>query len=207
MPVIEGLAGKTRALISVDTRKAGVMRAAAAAGADIINDVSALSFDRAAPEAAAEAGVAVILMHALGDPKTMQDDPRYDDVLLDVFDYLEARVEAAMRAGIAREKLMVDPGIGFGKTSSHNLSLLAGLSLFHGLGLPVLVGASRKRFIGALTGVEDAKARGNGSVGAALAAAGQGAQILRVHDVGQTRQALTVWEAALRGSAGEAGSA
>lgn len=200
MPVIEGLAGKTRALISVDTRKAAVMAAAARAGADIINDVSALSHDPRALEAAAAAGLPVVLMHALGDPKTMQDDPRYGDVVLDVFDYLEARVEAATRAGIAREKLIVDPGIGFGKTLEHNLALMAGLALFQGLGLPVLVGASRKRFVGALTGATEPKARVEGSIGAALAAAGQGVQILRVHDVRQTRQALAVWEAALRGA-------
>lgn len=201
IPVIEGLAGKTRALISVDTRKAAVMTAAAAAGADILNDVSALTFDAGAPEAAAETGLPVILMHALGDPKTMQDDPRYDDVLLDVFDYLEARMDAARRAGIARERLIVDPGIGFGKTLSHNLTLLAGLGLFHGLGVPVLLGASRKRFVGALTGVEAARERISGSLGAALSAVAQGAQIIRVHDVKQTREALTVWEACQQGTA------
>jgi dihydropteroate synthase len=201
LPVIEGLAGKTRALISIDTRKAEVMRAAAASGADILNDVSALSFDPAAPDTAAATGLPVILMHAKGDPKTMQDDPRYDDVLLDVFDYLEARVEAATRAGIARDKLIVDPGIGFGKTLTHNLTLLAGLALLHGMGLPLLVGVSRKRFVGALTGVTDARQRVSGSVGAALAVAAQGAQILRVHDVLATRQALTTWEAAMRGAA------
>jgi dihydropteroate synthase len=148
---------------------------------------------------AAETGMPVILMHAQGDPKTMQDAPRYDHVLLDVFDYLEARIEACCAAGIARERLIADPGIGFGKTLEHNLQLLAGLSLFHGLGVPLLLGASRKRFIGRLTGIEKADERVHGSVGAALAAAAQGAQILRVHDVAATRQALTVWEAAMRG--------
>jgi dihydropteroate synthase len=199
MPVIEGLAGKTRARLSIDTRNALVMRRAAAAGVDFLNDVSALTHDADALAVAAETGLPVILMHAQGDPKTMQDAPRYDHVLLDVFDYLEARIEACCAAGLARERLIADPGIGFGKTLEHNLQLLAGLSLFHGLGVPLLLGASRKRFIGRLTGIEKADERVHGSVGAALAAAAQGAQILRVHDVAATRQALTVWEAAMRG--------
>jgi dihydropteroate synthase len=203
LPVIEGLAGKCRALISVDTRNAATMTAAAAAGADIINDVSALTYDPAALDAVADTGIPAILMHASGDPRTMQDDPRYDDVLLDVFDYLEARIEACERAGIQRSKLIVDPGIGFGKTLSHNLQLMASLSLLHGLGVPVLLGASRKRFIGTLSGVEPAAGRVMGSVGAAIAAAGQGAQILRVHDVKATREALTVWEASIRGAVPE----
>lgn len=201
IPVIEGLAGRTNARISIDTRKAEVMRRAAEAGADIINDVSALSFDPDAMEAAAESGLTIVLMHALGDPKTMQDDPRYGDVTLEVFDYLESRIEAAEAAGLDRSRLVVDPGIGFGKTLAHNLQLMAELGLFHALGVPVLLGASRKRFIGTLTGQDVAAERVSGSIGAALAAAGQGAQIIRVHDVAATRQALTVWEACLSGSA------
>jgi dihydropteroate synthase len=199
MPVIEALAGSTEARLSVDTRKAEVMRRAAGAGVDMINDVSALTYDPVALDAAAEADLPVVLMHVQGDPRTMQNDPRYDDVLLDVFDYLEARVDACRRAGIAPTKLLVDPGIGFGKTLEHNLALLAGLSLFHGLGTPVVLGASRKRFIGTLTGVPVAGERVMGSLGAALAAAAQGAQILRVHDVAATRQALDVWIAATTG--------
>lgn len=204
LPVIEALAGKVEARLSVDTRKAQMMRDAVAAGADIVNDVSALSFDREAIATVADLGVPVILMHALGDPKTMQDNPVYDDVLLDVFDYLEARVEACLSAGIGREKLIVDPGIGFGKTLDHNLALMSGLSLFHGLGVPILMGASRKRFIGTLTGVETAQDRVAGSVGAALAAVSQGAQIVRVHDVTETRQALSVWQAATQGAIADA---
>ena len=200
MPVLEGLVGRTRALISVDTRNAEVMRRAAEAGADIINDISALSHDPDALEVAAESGLPVILMHTLGDPKTMQIDPRYDDAPLDIFDYLEERVHRAEAAGIDRSRLIIDYGIGFGKTLEHNLSLLAHTALFHALGLPILVGASRKRFIGALTGVEAPTERVAGSVGAALAAVGQGAQIIRVHDVAETRQALTVWEAATSGA-------
>lgn len=207
LPVIEGLRARTAVPISVDTRKAEVMRRAAAAGAAILNDVSALTYDPASMDAAAASGLPVVLMHALGDPKTMQDDPRYDDVLLDVYDYLEARIAACEAAGIARERLVVDPGIGFGKTVEHNLALMAGLSIFHGLGVPVLLGASRKRFIGAITGQTVAAERVAGSVGAALAAAGQGAQILRVHDVAATRQALDVWLASVTGAVGSRQSA
>jgi dihydropteroate synthase len=200
IPVIEGLAGKVEARISIDTRKAAVMRAAAAAGADIINDVSALAHDPASLATAAELGLPVILMHARGDPKTMQAAPAYDDVQLDVFDYLEDRIDAAVRAGLSREKLIVDPGIGFGKTLEHNLALMSGLALLHALGVPLLVGASRKRMIGELSGIAAARERVHGSVGAALAAVGQGAQIVRVHDVAATRQALAVFSAATAGS-------
>ena len=200
LPVLDALGGTTEARLSIDTRKAAIMREAVAAGADIVNDVSALSYDPEALETIADLGVPVILMHALGDPKTMQDDPVYDDVLLDVFDYLEARIEACLRSGIAREKIVIDPGIGFGKTLAHNLALLGGLSMFQGLGVPLLVGASRKSFIGRLTGVEVATDRVPGSIAAALAAIAQGAQVIRVHDVEETRQALTVWQAATQGA-------
>lgn len=201
LPVIEGLAGKTDARISIDTRKAEVMARAAAAGADIINDVSALTYDPDAPAAAIESSLPVILMHARGDPKTMQQAPSYGDVLLDVFDFLEHRIAALEAAGLPRQRLLVDPGIGFGKTVAHNLELMSGLSLLHGLGVPLLVGASRKGFIGALTGVAVAADRVAGSIGAALAAVAQGAHIVRVHDVRATREALTVWEAATGGAA------
>lgn len=199
MPVIEGLVGRTRARISIDTRKAEVMRRAALAGVHILNDVSALQHDALSLRVAAETRLPVVLMHALSDPRTMQHDPRYDNVLLDVYDALEARVEACVRAGIARERLIVDPGIGFGKTAMHNLELLAGLSLFHALGTAIMVGASRKSFIGRLTGAIDPADRVPGSVAAALSGVLQGAHFVRVHDVAATRQALTVWEAALTG--------
>lgn len=199
IPVIEALADQTEARISIDTRKARVMRAASRAGADIINDVSALTYDPDALTAVADLGMPVILMHAQGDPKTMQATPHYEHVLVDVFDYLEARVEACQRAGIPVDKIVVDPGIGFGKTLEHNLALLAGLAIFHGTGCPILVGASRKGMIGLLTGVNDARQRVSGSVGAALAAVAQGAQLIRVHDVAQTREALDVWMASTRG--------
>lgn len=201
LPVIEALSGNVSARISVDTRKAEVMRRAAAAGAHLINDVAALQFEPECLDVAAETGLPVVLMHARGDPKTMQQDPRYDNALLDVFDELAERVDACVSAGIPREKIVLDPGIGFAKTIAHNLELLAGLAILHGLGAPVLLGASRKTTIGKLTGVAEPAARMPGSVSAALSGAMQGATILRVHDVAATRQALTVWEASLSGEA------
>jgi dihydropteroate synthase len=199
IPVIKGLAGLP-AVISVDTRKASVARAGAEAGAKILNDVSALTYDPQSLQVAAEAGLSVVLMHAQGEPKTMQDDPRYDDVALEVFDYLAARIAAAVEAGIDPLRIAADPGLGFGKTLAHNLALLAHTSLFHGLGVPLLIGASRKRFIQGLSGGADPRSREPGSHAAAVAAAGQGAQILRVHDVEGTRQALGVWRASVFGT-------
>ena len=201
IPVLEGLAG-LHAAISIDTRKACVARAAAKAGAKIFNDVSALTYDRESLVAAAETGLSVILMHAKGEPKTMQDDPRYDDVAIEVYDYLAERIEAAEATGIDRSRIAVDPGIGFGKTLAHTLALLANLSLLHGLGLPLLVGASRKRFISGVAGGETPQSREAGSFAVALVAAAQGAQILRVHDVAGTRQALSVWRAGIAGKDG-----
>jgi dihydropteroate synthase len=198
-PVLAGLLTATRAPISLDTRKPEVMHRAAGLGVHLINDVSALTWDAESLRVAAETGLPVVLMHAQGDPRTMQANPTYDDVLLDVYDWLEHRIDACVAAGIGRERLIIDPGIGFGKTLNHNLELMAGLSLFHGLGCPVLLGASRKAFIGALTGVKTAAERVTGSVAAALAGAAQGAQLLRVHDVAATRQALAVWEAVTAG--------
>jgi dihydropteroate synthase len=195
LPVIEGLRGRTACLLSIDTRKAEVMRRAAAAGVDIINDVSALSHDPAALAAAAQTGLPVVLMHSQGDPLTMQDNPAYADVVLDVYDALEGRLAACERAGIPRARVVVDPGIGFGKTLAHNLTLLGALGIFHGLGCALMLGASRKSFIGHLTGA-DAGARLPGSLAAALAGVAQGVQILRVHDVAATRQAVAVWEGA-----------
>jgi dihydropteroate synthase len=201
LPVLARLSGLPAA-ISIDTRKAAVMEAAVAAGAGIINDVSSLSHDPGGMALAARLGRPVVLMHAKGDPRTMQDNPVYADVLLEVYDYLEARIEAAVAAGIAREALIADPGIGFGKTLDHNLTLLAGLSTFHGLGVPVLLGASRKRIIGSLTGKRDPKERMSGSLAVALVGAAQAVQILRVHDVDETRQALDVWRASTIGQGG-----
>ena len=199
-PVIAALvAAGLEVPVSIDTRKAAVAAAALAAGATIVNDVSALTFDAALAGTAARAQAPVILMHAKGDPTTMQDDPLYDDVLLDVFDFLAARVAFAESAGIPRAHLAIDPGIGFGKTLHHNLALLARLSLFHDLGLPLLLGASRKRFIGTLGAEADAAKRMPGSLAVALAGVAQGAQMIRVHDVPETRQALALWTAATTG--------
>jgi dihydropteroate synthase len=193
LPVIAGLASSN--LVSADTRKSQVMQAAIEAGARMINDVSALGHDPTSAGVVAGAGVPVILMHAQGEPKTMQLNPRYEHVVLDVYDALEARVELAVSGGIARENICIDPGIGFGKTFAQNLELMAELSLFHGLGVAVLVGLSRKGFVGAVTGEKVAGERVHGSVGGALAAAGQGAHFLRVHDVKATVQALSMFTA------------
>jgi dihydropteroate synthase len=198
LPVLEGLAG-LGAVISIDTRKSSIARAAARKGAKIFNDVSALTFDAGSLDAAAETGLSVVLMHAKGEPKTMQDNPTYGDVVLEVFDYLEERIAAARARGIEPARIAADPGIGFGKTMAHNLALLANLSLLHGLGVPLLVGASRKRFISGVSGGETPQSREPGSFAVALAAAAQGAQILRVHDVAGTRQALSVWRASVEG--------
>jgi dihydropteroate synthase len=195
LPVIEGLvAAACPVPISVDTRKAAVMRLGLATGARMINDVSALTHD---PEAAAAAAgaEAVCLMHARGEPKTMQDDPVYDDVVLDVYDYLSERIAAAESAGIARAGIVVDPGIGFGKTLQHNLALIRRLSLLQGLGCPVLLGVSRKGFVGRLSGEATPDRRAAGSIAAGLAGLGQGVQMLRAHDVAETVQAVRVWRA------------
>ena len=197
-PVILDVRQASSLPLSIDTRKAPVAAAALDAGIDWINDVSALTFDSEMARLAASSGAPVCLMHAPSDPKTMQQNAQYEDVLLDVYDYLAKRVDFALSQGILRHNIIVDPGIGFGKTLEHNLALLRGLAVFHGLGCPILLGASRKRFIGTISGVEKAQDCMAGSVAVALAAAGQGAQILRVHDVRETVQALKLW-AAVRG--------
>lgn len=194
-PVIAAIRAQSAVAISVDTRKADVAQAAIAAGASMVNDVAAFSHDPALAQVTADAGLPVCLMHAQGDPATMQNDPRYDDVLLDVYDFLAARIALAEAAGIAREQIVIDPGIGFGKTQDHNLTLLKNLSLFHALGCPILLGASRKRFIGTIGGGQDAKDRVAGSVSVALHAVSQGVQFLRVHDTFATKQALALWSA------------
>ncbi len=194
IPVIEKLAKETSLPISVDTSKPEVMRAAVAAGAGMINDVYGLRREGAL-DAAAALGVPVVLMHMLGEPRSMQDDPRYDDVVADVHRFLAERIFAAEMAGIAKKNIVVDPGFGFGKTRDHNLALLAQLERFSELGVPVLAGLSRKRTIGDLTGREAPHERVFGSVAAALIAAQRGAMLLRVHDVAATVDALKVWNA------------
>jgi dihydropteroate synthase len=194
LPVIEGLVA-AGALVSIDSRRATVMRAAIAAGARIVNDVTALTGDAEALETVAATDADVVLMHMQGEPQTMQANPTYEDAPADIRDYLAARIDACEAAGIGRVRIAVDPGIGFGKTLDHNLQILSRLDELHALGCAVVLGASRKTFIGRLSGVEDAARRAPGSIAAALAARARGAQIFRVHDVAETRQALDVWEA------------
>jgi dihydropteroate synthase len=191
-PVIRQLGGGGVA-VSADTRKADVMTAAVEAGARMVNDVSALTYDERSANVVAASGVPVVLMHHKGPPETMQDDPHYDDVLVEVYLWLEERIGAAVEAGIAREKILVDPGFGFGKKLVHNLELMNSLALFHSLGCPLVLGASRKRTIGALSNEAPADRRLGGSIAFALKAVEQGVQILRVHDVFETVQALRVW--------------
>lgn len=199
-PVIAALRGAgLQTAISIDTRKGAVAQAALAEGAGIVNDVAAMGFDRAIAKVTADAGAPIILMHSIKTPETMQDDPQYGDVLLDVYDFLSARIAQATAAGIPASRIMVDPGIGFGKTLQHNLTLIRGLSLFHGLGVPLLLGASRKRFIGTIGQEPQADRRMPGSVAVALQGVAQGAQMLRVHDVIETRQALRLWLALNKG--------
>jgi len=191
IPVVEALAAAGHT-VSVDTRKANVMRAAAQAGATLINDVSAMGYDPQGLAVAAELQLPVILMHAQGDPKTMQRNPTYEDAALDVFDWLEARIAACERAGLSRDRLIADPGIGFGKTLTHNLEILQQMTLFHGLGVGLMIGVSRKSFMTRLTGEKIAGQRVMGSVSGAVHAALNGAHVIRVHDVEATRQALGV---------------
>jgi len=193
LPVIERLAKETSLPISVDTSKPEVMRAAVAAGAGMINDVHALRRGGAL-DAAAALGVPVVLMHMLGDPRGMQDDPRYDDVVADVHRFLAERLFACEMAGIPKKNLVVDPGFGFGKTLDHNLLLLRQLSRLADLGVPVLAGLSRKRSLGDITG-RGVDERVYASVAAAVLAAGQGARLIRVHDVAATVDAMKVWSA------------
>lgn len=198
LPVIETMASaRPGPILSIDTRNPSVARAAIRAGVGLWNDVSALSH---APDSLATAralGCPLCLMHAKGEPKTMAEAPAYDDVLLDVYDALEARLAAVTAAAAGRAGVLIDPGLGFGKDLGHNLALIRRISLFHGLGCPILFGASRKRFIGTLSGVAAPAARMPGSLAVALYALGQGVQMLRVHDVAETRQASLLWQAML----------
>jgi dihydropteroate synthase len=191
-PVIRQLSAGGVA-VSVDTRKADVMTAAIAGGATLVNDVSALTYDQRSAEVVAVAKVPVVLMHHQGPPETMQQDPRYDDVVVEVYEWLEERIEAAVEAGIERSKILVDIGFGFGKTVAHNLELMNSLAMFHSLGCSLVIGASRKRTIGALSNEAPADQRLGGSLAFALKAVEQGAQIVRAHDVPETVQALKIW--------------
>ncbi len=192
IPVIESLPDIS-VPISIDTRHAKVMAAALKAGATMVNDVSALCHDEKSLAVVAASDCPIILMHAQNQPDNMQDNPRYDNVVLDVYDFLERRVEICLASDIERSRIIIDPGIGFGKTVDHNISLLANLSLFHGLGVPILLGVSRKSFIGHICGGGGADQRLAGSLSFAQAGYDQGVQILRVHDIKESRQAREAW--------------
>jgi dihydropteroate synthase len=199
VPLITAIRSESAIPISIDTMKPAVARAAVAAGATMWNDVAALRFAPDAPDVAADLGCQVVLMHMLGEPRSMQTAPRYDDVAGEVEAFLLARAEAAMAAGVAREKIWLDPGVGFGKTLDHNLALLRALPRLAALGFPVLLGASRKRFIAAIDPTaNDPADRLGGSLAVALEGARAGVAAVRVHDVAETRQALAV-QAAVAG--------
>ena len=198
VPVIEGLAkARPGTPLSVDTRKPEVASAALDSGASVVNDIAA-GRNSALLETVSRTGAGIVLMHMLGEPKTMQDDPRYDDVVAEVHEFLRERIEAAVFAGIPEERICIDPGIGFGKNVDHNLALLRAVPALRILGAAVMVGASRKGFIGALTGIDDAAARLEGSLAVAVLAAAHGADLVRVHDVEATVRALKVADAVVR---------
>ena len=200
VPVVAGLheAAPDGVALSVDTRRPGVARAAIEAGASIVNDVTAAA-DPAMFDVVRETDAGLVLMHMLGEPKTMQDDPRYDDVVTEVRDFLAARLGAAEAAGVPRDRLCVDPGIGFGKNLTHNLTLLHDIASFEDLRVPVVVGASRKRFIGQLTGVDDPAERVEGTAGAVAWCAANGVEVVRVHDVIEMTRVVRVVDAIARG--------
>src|SRR5215210_446990 len=201
IPVIERiLAVRPEAVISIDTYRAETAAAALEAGARLVNDVTALRGDPSMASVVEEAGCPVVLMHMKGEPKTMQEEPRYEDVVREVRDFLAQRAEVAVAAGLRPENVIVDPGIGFGKNLEHNLALLRDLDALVDLGFPVLVGASRKRFIGTITGVEEARERVFGTVATTVLAYQKGAKYFRVHDVRANRDALAIAEAVLHAS-------
>jgi dihydropteroate synthase len=199
VPVVEALAGRVGVPISVDTMKAEVARRALAAGASLINDVSALRYDDDMVDVVAESGKPVCLMHMKGEPKTMQDDPRYDDVVEEVLRFLEERMTFALARGLREDQLMVDPGIGFGKSVEHNLALLRHVDRFTALGRPVVLGTSRKRFLGAILGATPAD-RTTGTVATTVIGLLAGAHVFRVHDVRPNFEALRVTLAVLEGA-------
>ena len=200
VPVVAGLreAAPTGVALSVDTRRPQVAEAAIEAGASIVNDVTAAA-DPAMFDVVIQTGAGLVLMHMLGEPKTMQDDPRYDDVVTEVRDFLAARLGVAVAAGVSRDRLCVDPGIGFGKNLTHNLALLHDIASFEDLRVPVLVGASRKGFIGQLTGVDDPAERVEGTAGAVAWCAAHGVDVVRVHDVLEMTRVVRVVDAIVRG--------
>lgn len=198
-PVIQAIRHEVKVPLSIDTRKSAVAEVAVREGVNIVNDVSGFTYDPMLGHFCKNKTLPVCIMHAKGDPETMQDDPHYDDVLLDVYDFLAGQVQKLADMGIARGQMIVDPGIGFGKDINHNLALLNNISLFHGLGCVVLLGASRKKFIGTLSNAPASAQRMAGSVSTALNAIAQGVQIVRVHDTKETCQAIDVWMAISKG--------
>ena len=196
VPVVRELARRTRTPISIDTYKAEVARQCLEAGAVIVNDISGLTFDADMPRVCRDSSCGVIVMHIQGTPQTMQLEPRYDDVVADVCRHFSQRLDALEAAGIERERIVLDPGIGFGKSAEHNLQLLSHIAELHELGRPILIGHSRKRFLKKLLG-RDVEERHAGTLGVSIALASQGTEILRVHDVQATRDALLAWQTVL----------
>ena len=195
LPVIEGLAG-CGVPLSIDTRRGAVMDAALESGATVVNDITALGDDPDAADIVARHGASVILMHMRGRPRDMQAEPFYDHAPHEILQYFKDRVAVCEQAGISRDRIAIDPGIGFGKNDDHNLEILAEVAIFHGLGCAVVIGASRKSFIGRVAGIDDPRSRVAGSLAAAALAAGQGVRIFRIHDVSETRQVLQILDAA-----------
>ena len=194
-PVISGISARSKIPISVDTRKAGVASAAHKAGASMVNDVSGFTFDSDLLPFCSKYKLPVCVMHMKGSPENMQNNPKYENILIEVFDFLENQIGTLVQAGISRDQIIADVGIGFGKNIGHNLALIKNISLFHGLGVPLLLGVSRKSIISNVAKVEKPSDRVHGSISLALSALGQGVQVFRVHDVAETRQAFDLWVA------------
>ena len=193
IPVIDKIAHEIAVPISADTRKSEVAKMAISSGAALVNDISGLTFDSKMGEFCIKHSVPVCIMHSQGLPETMQNEPKYKDVCLDIYDFLSQQIENLVNSGMQRKAIIVDPGIGFGKSLTHNLSLLRKISLFHGLGVPILIGVSRKKFVKTLAGLKENEDRMPGSISVALFARSQGVQIFRVHDVKETVQAMKLW--------------
>ena len=194
-PVISGISARSKIPISVDTRKAGVASAAHKAGASMVNDVSGFTFDSDLLPFCSKYKLPVCVMHMKGSPENMQNNPKYENILIEVFNFLENQIGTLVQAGISRDQIIADVGIGFGKNKGHNLALIKNISLFHGLGVPLLLGVSRKSIISNLSKVEKPSDRVHGSISLSLSALGQGVQVFRVHDVAETRQAFDLWVA------------
>ena len=194
-PVISGISARSKIPISVDTRKAGVASAAHKAGASMVNDVSGFTFDSDLLPFCSKYKLPVCVMHMKGSPENMQNNPKYENILIEVFDFLENQIGKLVEAGISRDQIIADVGIGFGKNIEHNLTLIKNISLFHGLGVPLLLGVSRKSIISNVAKVEKPSDRVHGSISLALSALGQGVQVFRVHDVAETKQAFDLWVA------------